>query len=89
LEKNIIPQVPLAQVLAKYDGITFEEARGQIRRYKCTKLPPFLILHFRRFTKNNFVEERNRTIVNFGIKGLEMDGCELPTQVDKLLLELS
>ncbi|KAK0541433.1 Ubiquitin carboxyl-terminal hydrolase 10 [Tilletia horrida] len=72
IESNIIPQVPIAEVLAKYDGLTFQEARGMIRRYKITRLPPYLILHFRRFTKNNFVEERNPTIVNFPIKGLNM-----------------
>jgi U4/U6.U5 tri-snRNP-associated protein 2 len=72
IEKNIIPQVPISQVLAKYDGVTFQEARGLIRRYKALKLPPFLILHYRRFTKNNFVEERNRTIVNYPVKQLSM-----------------
>lgn len=72
IEKNIIPQVPIAEVLAKYDGVTFQEARGLIRRFKILKLPPFLILHFHRFTKNNFVEERNRTIVNYPVKGLSM-----------------
>lgn len=76
MEKNIIPQVPIAQVLAKYDGVTFQEAAGLIRRYKATQLPPFVILHFRRFTKNNFVEEKNPTIVNFPIKGVDMQDCE-------------
>lgn len=72
IEKNIVPQVPIADVLAKYDGVTFQEARGLIRRYKALKLPPFVILHYRRFTKNNFVEERNRTIVNYPVKQLSM-----------------
>ncbi|CAD6980184.1 unnamed protein product [Tilletia controversa] len=72
IAENIIPQVPIAEVLAKYDGLTFQEARGMIRRYKITRLPPYLILHFRRFTKNSFVDERNPTIVNFPIKGLNM-----------------
>ena len=72
VEKNIIPQVPIAEVLAKYDGVTFQEARGLIRRYKVLKLPPFLILHFKRFTRNNFVEERNRTIVNYPVKQLNL-----------------
>lgn len=72
IEKNIIPQVPISEVLAKYDGVTFQEARGLIRRYKTLKLPPFLILHYKRFTKNNFVEERNRTIVNYPVKQLSM-----------------
>lgn len=73
VESNIIPQVPLAQLIAKYDGVTFQEARGQIRRFKLTRLPPFLILHYRRFTTNNFIEERNRTIVNFPVRGLDMN----------------
>ena len=73
IEKNIIPQVPLAQLISKYDGVTFQEARGMIRRYKVLRLPPFVILHYRRFTKNNFVEERNPTIVNFPVRGLDME----------------
>ncbi|KAE8269059.1 hypothetical protein A4X09_0g3287 [Tilletia walkeri] len=72
IEENIIPQVPIAEVLAKYDGLTFQEARGMIRRYKITRLPPYLILHFRRFTKNSFVDERNPTIINFPSKGLNI-----------------
>lgn len=72
VEKNIIPQVSIAQVLAKYDGVSFQEAQGMIRRYKVTRLPPYVVLYFRRFTKNNFVEERNPTIVNFPIKGLDL-----------------
>ena len=72
IEKNIIPQVPIATVLSKYDGISFQEARGMIRRYKTLRLPPFLILHFKRFTKNNFIEERNRTIVEYPVKGLDV-----------------
>lgn len=72
IEKNIVPQVSIGEVLSKYDGVSFQEARGLIRRFKMLKLPPLLILHYRRFTKNNFVEERNRTIVNYPVKGLNM-----------------
>lgn len=72
IEKNIIPQVPIATVLSKYDGVSFQEARGMIRRYKTLRLPPFLILHFKRFTKNNFIEERNQTIVDYPVKGLDV-----------------
>lgn len=76
IEKDIIPQVPIAEVLAKYDGVTTQEAKGIIRRYKITKLPPFLILHIKRFTKNNFVEEKNPTIVNYPLRGVDMQDCE-------------
>ncbi|KAG8745517.1 hypothetical protein FRC10_007864 [Ceratobasidium sp. 414] len=71
VEKNIIPQVSLASVLAKYDGKTTQEFAGQLKRFRCTRLPPYIILHFKRFTKNNFVEEKNPTIVNFPVNGVD------------------
>lgn len=73
--KNIIPQVNIYSVLAKYDGVTSQEFAGQLKRFKCQRLPPYLILHYKRFTKNNFVEEKNPTIVNFPLRGLEMKDC--------------
>ncbi|KAL0951799.1 hypothetical protein HGRIS_008466 [Hohenbuehelia grisea] len=71
VEKNIIPQVGIHSVLAKYDGVTTQESAGQLRRYKCQRLPQYIILHFKRFTKNVFVEEKNPTIVNFPLRGLD------------------
>lgn len=93
-EKNIIPQVTIHSVLAKYDGkatqvsckifqnktsivlIMSQESAGQLRRFKCQRLPQYIILHFKRFTKNNFVEEKNPTIVNFPLRGLDFRECE-------------
>ncbi|KAK0246467.1 hypothetical protein EDD85DRAFT_784087 [Armillaria nabsnona] len=72
IEKNIIPQVSLQSVLAKYDGQTAQESLGNLRRYQCQSLPPYVILHFKRFTKNAFVEEKNPTIVNFPLNGLDL-----------------
>ncbi|PPR06132.1 hypothetical protein CVT26_005354 [Gymnopilus dilepis] len=71
VEKNIIPQVGIHSVLAKYDGKKTQESAGQLRRYKCQRLPPYIIVHFKRFTKNAFVEEKNPTIVNFPLRGLD------------------
>ncbi|KAH7922861.1 cysteine proteinase [Leucogyrophana mollusca] len=71
VEKNIIPQVTIHSVLAKYDGANAQESVGQLRRYKCQRLPPYIILHFKRFTKNAFVEEKNPTIVTFPLRGLD------------------
>jgi len=71
VEKNIIPQVSIHSVLAKYDGKTSQESAGHLRRYKCQLLPPYIILHFKRFTKNAFVEEKNPTIVTFPLRGLD------------------
>ncbi|TFK41921.1 spindle pole body protein [Crucibulum laeve] len=71
VEKNIIPQVSIHSILAKYDGKTTQESAGEVRRFKCQHLPQYIILHFKRFTKNAFVEEKNPTIVNFPLRGLD------------------
>jgi hypothetical protein len=54
----------------------WQESRGQLRRYKCQQLPAYIILHYKRFTKNNFVEEKNPTIVNFPLRGVNFSECE-------------
>ncbi|KAJ3033029.1 hypothetical protein HDV00_006839 [Rhizophlyctis rosea] len=71
-EKNIIPQVALTTLLTKYDGVTGQESGSILRRYKITKLPRYLIFHIKRFTKNNWAQEKNPTIVNFPIKNVDM-----------------
>ncbi|KAK2992247.1 hypothetical protein RJ640_005734 [Escallonia rubra] len=83
MEKNIIPQVPLFNILKKFDGESVTEVvRPRIARmrYRVTRLPQYLILHVRRFTKNNFFVEKNPTLVNFPVKNLELkDYIPLPT----------
>ncbi|URD89757.1 U4 U6.U5 tri-snRNP-associated protein [Musa troglodytarum] len=82
MEKNIIPQVPLFNILKKFDGETVTEVvRPCIARmrYRVTRLPKYIILHMRRFTKNNFFIEKNPTLVNFPVKNLELkDYIPLP-----------
>ncbi|WOL18128.1 U4/U6.U5 tri-snRNP-associated protein 2 isoform X1 [Canna indica] len=82
MEKNIIPQVPLFNILKKFDGETITEVvRPCIARmrYRVTRLPKYMILHMRRFTKNNFFVEKNPTLVNFPVKNLELkDYIPLP-----------
>ena len=82
-EKNIIPQVPLFLLLKKYDGVTISESirAGHMTRskYAVTKIPDFLIVWAKRFTKNNFFREKNNTIVTFPVKNLELsDHIPLP-----------
>ena len=82
-EKNIIPQVPLFLLLKKYDGVTISESirQGHMTRskYAVTKIPDFLIVWAKRFTKNNFFREKNNTIVTFPVKNLELsDHIPLP-----------
>ncbi|GJE86252.1 ubiquitin carboxyl-terminal hydrolase family protein [Phanerochaete sordida] len=89
VEKNIIPQVSIQSVLAKYDGRTTQESAGQLRRFKLQRLPPYIILHFKRFTKNAFVEEKNPTIVNFPLRGLDFrEYLEVPENHPSTMYDL-
>ena len=73
LDKNIIPQVPLTSILSKYDGLKPAEHLNTRKRYRLLHpLPPFLLFHIKRFSKNKFVSERNPTIVTFPIRSLDM-----------------
>ena len=80
MEKSIIPQVALSACLAKYDGATEHDvARGGRKTYAVSALPPYLILHMKRFTRNNFFVEKNPTIVTFPVRNLELrDALPLP-----------
>ena len=73
LDKNIIPQVPLTSILSKYDGLKPAEHLNTRKRYRLLHpLPPFLLFHIKRFSKNKFVSERNPTIVTFPTRSLDM-----------------
>lgn len=73
-EKNIIPQIPLFTILEKFDGQTEQDiaVKNETKKYILTRLPRYLIVHLKRFTKNNWFVEKNPTIVNFPIKNLQM-----------------
>eukprot|EP01086_Lenisia_limosa_P013924 TRINITY_DN43648_c0_g1_i1.p1 TRINITY_DN43648_c0_g1~~TRINITY_DN43648_c0_g1_i1.p1 ORF type:complete len:493 (+),score=113.78 TRINITY_DN43648_c0_g1_i1:2-1480(+) len=73
IEGSILPQIPLPVILSKYDGKTEHiYPDGTIRKYQLTKLPKFLLLHLKRFTKNTFDMDKNPTIVTFTVTNLEM-----------------
>lgn len=48
---------------------------ADLKRFQITRLPNYIILHIKRFSKNSFVEEKNPTIVTFPIKNLSMAEC--------------
>ncbi|KAI8456807.1 hypothetical protein BY996DRAFT_6946662 [Phakopsora pachyrhizi] len=75
VQKNIIPQVNLINLLMKYNGSQTIEKSGRLKRFVCKKLPRFIILHFKRFDVNNFIEEKNPTIVNFSTRGVNFGDC--------------
>ena len=41
-------------------------------KYVIKQLPRYLFLHVKRFSKNNFFKEKNQSIVNFPIRGLDL-----------------
>jgi U4/U6.U5 tri-snRNP-associated protein 2 len=73
LERNMIPQVPLTTILNKYNGMQPQEKMKNRVRYRLVHpLPPYLMFHIKRFSKNKFVSERNPTIVTFPVRSLDM-----------------
>ncbi|KAF6175329.1 hypothetical protein GIB67_021834 [Kingdonia uniflora] len=75
---SIIPEVSIYNMLKKFDGesITKVVRPTMARiRYRVTKLPPYLILHMRRFTKNGLFIEKNPTLVDFPVKNLQLKKC--------------
>jgi U4/U6.U5 tri-snRNP-associated protein 2 len=73
-DNNIIPQVPLTTVLNKYNGITAQEKLNNRVRYRLLHpLPPYLVMHVKRFESNKFLQaQRNPTIVTFNPRALDM-----------------
>ncbi len=72
LRENIIPQVPIFQVLNKFSGVSEKEYKtykdSTMKRFVITQLPPYIILYMKRFNKTTFIFEKNPTIVNFPVK---------------------
>ena len=71
---NIIPQIPLTTILQKYNGLQAAEKLNTRLRYRLLHpLPPYLILHVKRFESNKFLQaQRNPTIVTFNPRALDM-----------------
>ena len=74
---SIIPQVPLFELLAKYNGSAEIQLDGSKKFYSISCMPKYLLLHFKRFVVNNFFLEKNSTIVNFPPKCLPFRECIL------------
>lgn len=74
-------QAPIFELLRKFDGQrVHDDIKAGRRRYRLTRLPAHLVLHVKRFSKNNFFTEKNPTIVNFPVKNLQLkDVVPVPT----------
>jgi U4/U6.U5 tri-snRNP-associated protein 2 len=63
----------LIELLEKYNGIhATEKMKDRVRHRLLHPLPPYLIFHIKRFSRNKFVAERNTTIVTFNPQSLDM-----------------
>ena len=72
-QQTILPQIPLYDLLAKFNGHTLTYPTPHTRtRYALTHLPRYLIIHYQRFTDNAFFTEKNPTLVTFPLKGLDL-----------------
>lgn len=61
-------------LMKKFDGKGFVEEPVTCikKKYRIYKLPKYLIIHIKRFVKNDYFIEKNPTIVNFPIKNLDL-----------------
>mmetsp|Transcript_14786 Transcript_14786/g.37727 ORF Transcript_14786/g.37727 Transcript_14786/m.37727 type:complete len:227 (+) Transcript_14786:806-1486(+) len=66
-ERNTLQQFALHTLLAKFNGSTQSHIvkTGELRSYTIEKLPKYLVLHVKRFNKNNFFLEKNPAVVHF------------------------
>ncbi|KAK1443627.1 ubiquitin carboxyl-terminal hydrolase like protein [Babesia gibsoni] len=72
-ENNVIPTASIFQLLAKFDGMTeHTSSKGSLCRYRLWKLPEYLVINIKRFTRNNFFLEKNPTIISFPMKNLDL-----------------
>ena len=77
---TVIPQVPLLELLRKFDGHTWSDklnAKGQPvrKQYTLRRLPRYLVFHLVRFASSGFGfgdGDKNSTIVTFPVRNLEM-----------------
>lgn len=82
LLQNIIPQVPLSALLTKFNGVIEREyktySENFMKRFVLVRLPPYLIITYKRFQKNQWFIEKNPTIVNFPISNVDLYDCLSP-----------
>ena len=75
-ETKTIPQQNIYDLLEKYSGKQETRVGDNQCFYKIRKLPKILIVHIKRFTKNNFVVEKNPTIVISPLEGIDLKKCK-------------
>lgn len=73
----------MSSLLKKFNGSAFSDEVLQLaedkgtavttkKKYEIKSLPKYLFLKVERFSENNFFKEKNSTIVNFPLVGLDL-----------------
>lgn len=87
--ENIIPQVSLFTLLSQFNGVHQKEYKTYkenfLKRFELLRLPGYIILSIKRFTKNTFYVEKNPTIVNFPVKGVDFGDVLGPEVKSKMM----
>lgn len=88
-EGVLVPQVPLEQLLSKYDGVKrqFIVKTGEERTYALLEknLPPYLLLTLSRFERSKFGREKNPAVVQSPLEGLLVNGSVRYTLVGAIV----
>lgn len=73
-ERTLVTQVPLKELLAKYDGKSQHHIvkTGERRSYKLLRLPPYLLLTINRVTRSKFSVEKNSAVVHCPMSDLDL-----------------
>jgi U4/U6.U5 tri-snRNP-associated protein 2 len=73
-ERTLVAQVPLRDLLRKYDGESQHHvvSTGERLSYRLTKLPPYLVLTIKRVTETKFAAEKNPAVVHCPLNDLDM-----------------
>ncbi len=75
-------------LLQKFDGATWTElpVEHMRKQFRLLRLPRYVALHVKRFTRNRFFLEKNPTIVTFPVKNLDLapyvEGATGPLKYD-------
>lgn len=73
-ERTLVTQVPLSELLTKYDGVSKHHVveTGESVSYRIVKSPQYLVLTLQRVSKTKFVKEKNPAVVHCPVTGLDM-----------------
>jgi hypothetical protein len=82
---DFIPRVPIFSLLDKFNGESVHhpvENSKTVEKFSLRLLPPYLVFVIGRFMQNNFFVEKNPTIVDFPLRGLDLKDYVHPDYVD-------